>query len=231
MLRNIVVFILILILPFYFIFQTTAALSILRTRQPPARIQEGYCYGRNDFFVDSDRCCCCSSVSQNTSTQRLAVAVSSLLGGGRDFDPRDSTLHLATSSLATKESMTTANDENDVAYNSCSSMKNRDDNDEDNSNDFDGRQQQPTETDQNPYQDDGRTLYHLPPPPSGETFRTEKDDYDLDALIETLKTDGVVVLPSVYSNHQIEPFRKAHEENFRTVKDLMAETEAVQKPY
>lgn len=86
-------------------------------------------------------------------------------------------------------------------------------------------------TDKNSYQNDDRTLYHLPPLPCCKTYHTDTEDYDLDALVERLETDGVVVLPNVYSPDQIEAFRKAHEQNFSIVRDLVSEEAAIDKPY
>ncbi|VEU35677.1 unnamed protein product [Pseudo-nitzschia multistriata] len=88
-------------------------------------------------------------------------------------------------------------------------------------------------TDPNSYQNDDRTLYHLPPPPRCERHHTERDDYDLDALATALETDGVVVLPDVYSKEQIEAFREAHSQNFSIVTKLMAgrDVRPIDKPY
>ena len=86
-------------------------------------------------------------------------------------------------------------------------------------------------TDPNSYQDDDRTLYRLPPRPSCTTYNTDTIGYDLDALVETLTTDGVVVLPDVYSGDQIEAFREAHRKNFSVVEDLVSQETAIHKPY
>jgi len=86
-------------------------------------------------------------------------------------------------------------------------------------------------TDPNSYQDDDRTLYRLPPRPRCKTYNTDVTDYDLDALAETLETDGVVVLPGVYSGEQIEAFREAHRQNFSVVRDLVSQESAIYKPY
>jgi len=89
----------------------------------------------------------------------------------------------------------------------------------------------PVQNDKHSYQDDSRTLYHVPPLRACRDYNTDFRDYDLEALADALHTDGVVVLPNVYSEDQIEVFREAHEENLRTIQNLISETEAVQKPY
>ena len=86
-------------------------------------------------------------------------------------------------------------------------------------------------TDPYSYQGDDRTLYHLPPLPSCETYHTDKEDYDLESLAKTLETDGVVVVPNVYSQDQIKEFQRAHQENLAEIQELMSETKAHEKPY
>eukprot|EP00536_Pseudo-nitzschia_multiseries_P005854 jgi/Psemu1/191670/e_gw1.118.20.1 len=91
--------------------------------------------------------------------------------------------------------------------------------------------QKKLKTDPNSYQDDDRTLYQLPPRQSCQTYNTDTVDFDIDSLVKTLETDGVVVLPNVYSQSQISAFRKAHKQNLATVRDLMSEEVPMYKPY
>lgn len=100
----------------------------------------------------------------------------------------------------------------------------------DNDRDIDENHAEANISDPNSYKNADRTLYHLPPLPACETYHTE-EDYDMDALAETLETDGVVVIPRVFSKVQIESFRKAHDRNFARVANLISRAEQYEKPY